>query len=160
MSRIPLVRNASAFCAAVAIASLMSVGATSAAPLFSLSAPSAGTVNLGGGTQPFDPAMSPAMAAQLAADIAFTGNNAITTYNLANPGGLFITSQPVNVTFQFIGAEAGFNNQTWVVGGSYLDICELDSEFGRLFGALFRFCPCSCAILLSVQRRQRRDRCR
>ena len=144
MLNIPLVRNASALCAAVAIASLMSVGGTSAAPLFSLSAPDAGTVNLGSGTQPFDPAMSGAMAAQLAADLALAGNNTITKYNLAAPGGLFITSQNVNVTFQFIGEEAGFNNQTWVVGGPTLIFQNSTANSGDLSG------PFSVAALAAV----------
>jgi hypothetical protein len=119
MSRIPLVRNASAFCTAVAIASLMSVGGTSAAPLFSFSSPDAGTVVLNSGSQPFNPAFTgpsgPAVLAQMTADFALAGNNSITLFNPATPGGL-LAAQNINVTFQFVGAEAGFNNQTWQVG--------------------------------------------
>jgi len=116
MSRITLVRNASALCAAVAIASLMSVGATSAAPLFSLSSPDAGNLNLPAGPTGFNPAVSGPVAALMVSDGVGIGTS-ITLYNPSTPnGGLFITSQNVNVTFQFLGAEAGFNNQTWQVG--------------------------------------------
>jgi hypothetical protein len=55
------------------------------------------------------------MLAQMTADFALAGNNSITLYNPAIPGGL-LAAQNINVQLQFIGAEAGFNNQTWQVG--------------------------------------------
>jgi hypothetical protein len=136
MSKISLVRNASAFCAAVAIASLVSIGGTSAAPLFSLSAPDAGTFDLNSG-QPFDPAFpgpsGGAAQAQMAADFALAGNDTITLYNLGTPGGL-LAAQNISVQLQFIGFEAGFNNQTWQVGLPGATFTNSSAQSGDLSG--------------------------
>jgi len=138
MSRIPLVRSASAICAAVAIASLVSVGETRAAPLFSFSAPDAGSFVLNSG-QPFNPAFpgpsGGAMFTQMQADFALAGNNSITLYNLGTPGGLFAT-QNINVQLQFIGFEAGFNNQTWEVGLPSATFTNSTAQSGDLSGVV------------------------
>jgi hypothetical protein len=61
----------------------------------------------------------------------------ITLFNPAQPGGLSITSQNVNVTFEFMGQEAGFNNQTYLVVGPTLLFTNSSALSGDTSGPYF-----------------------
>lgn len=113
MLNIPAIRNASAFCAAAAIVSVLSLAGASAASL-SLSGVSASSEIL---PSNFNPTVTnAAVATQLfndhIVDAGGVGIANITIYDPSYPGGLFATG-PGIVTYQFVGEEAGFDNQTW-----------------------------------------------
>lgn len=112
MLRVKAFRSASAFCAAAAVASVLSVGSAGAAALFSLTGTPDPAITSLPGT--FNPTVSIPMGALMAADGIGVGTP-VTVYDATHLGGLQVSPQLVNIQFQFIGHEAQFTDTTWVL---------------------------------------------
>jgi hypothetical protein len=111
MLNFPSFRNASVFCAAAAVTSILSFGAASAASVFSIS---------GGGTPGVLPVKFDA-SGSLTADGIVAGTGVTIFGGAGNLGGLLASPQNVFISFEFMGKEAGYiNTVNLVLGNTFL----------------------------------------